>query len=171
MKRKQIQNLMTCITQWQKAYARLEDKTQHKATYQEFYRVQQYCQKYLARLKNEESFDIEATRKEHHQWQDQFKKPDFIGEGQQTKVVQNTYTQLYDLANRMQAIDWTQTTITNNKLDLQYLKEVQDWKEKCKTWLEAKAPKELKQAEVTALATTFFTHLNKAAADVPVISE
>lgn len=162
---------MGCIAQWQKAYARLEDKTQHKTTYKEYYQIQQYCQKYLARLKNELSFDIEATRKEHHQWMDQFKKPDFIGEGQQTKVVQNAYTQLHNLANRMQSIDWAQTTSSDNKLDLQYLKEVQDWKAKCKSWLEAKAPQELKQAEVAALAATFFTHLNKAAVDVPVISE
>ncbi|MCP4442108.1 MAG: hypothetical protein GY810_24625 [Aureispira sp.] len=167
MQKKQIQDLMDLIVQWQKNYARKTDKIAHKAKYQELFKLQQYCKKYLAKLKNDQSFDLQATRKLHHQWQDQFQKSNFLGEGQQVGVVQGAYTKLHELEIQMEGIDWSVMTITDIKLDEQYLKEVKNWKTQCQNWLEKQAPQQLLEAQAQTLANTFFANLAKAQATAP----
>lgn len=158
---------MNLIVQWQKSYAQQKDKIPYKAQYQEFYKIQQYCQKCLAKLKNDQSIDLQATRKLHHQWQEQFKKPNFLGEGQQVDIVQGAYTQLHKLAIQMESIDWTAVELTDTQLDQQYLKEVKNWKTQCQDWLTKQAPQQLLEAKTEALANTFFANLAKAQASTP----
>lgn len=158
---------MSLIVQWQKIYAQQADKAPYKTQYQEYYKIQQDCQKCLAKLKNDQSIDLQGTRKLHHQWQDQFKKPNFLGEGQQAKVVQGAYTQLHKLELQMEAIDWAAMAITDTKLDQQYLKEVKNWKTQCQNWLEKQAPQQLLESQTQALANTFFANLAKATAQAP----